>query len=296
MKIKGIYKIVSPSGGVYIGQSVEMQDRWRFYRRMHAKGQVKLYNSFLKYGVENHEFSIVHQLPSDVTSEVLDVYEQIYIDQYRATNHKMLNLKDAGSNGKCSEETKRKMSLSKKGKPTWNKGIPASAETRKKQSEARRKRTEFSPITRQRISEALKGRKRSKEHSEKIAAASRGRKHTLEARMKMSVSRKGKPLPKSPEHCKKISEAKKGKPVSPQEKVRLITMLKNMVRKPHSEATKEKLRQAALKQTHLPCSEKQKQQISAANKGRIRTPEMREKVSRGLKLYFQKLRENALPQ
>jgi hypothetical protein len=62
----GIYKITSPSGKIYIGQSVEIKRRFNSYKRMYVKnkGVVKLYRSFLKYGADNHIFEVVCEYPT----------------------------------------------------------------------------------------------------------------------------------------------------------------------------------------------------------------------------------------
>ncbi len=53
-KIVGIYKITNPKGKVYIGQSVNIKKRWGDYKCLHnCKEQKMLYNSFIKYGVNN---------------------------------------------------------------------------------------------------------------------------------------------------------------------------------------------------------------------------------------------------
>ena len=56
----GIYKITSPSGKVYVGQSVNIERRLKEYKILKCKKQVKLYNSFIKYGFENHKIEIDH--------------------------------------------------------------------------------------------------------------------------------------------------------------------------------------------------------------------------------------------
>ena len=38
----GIYKIVSPSGKVYIGQSTNIERRWKEYKTGLGRGQIKL--------------------------------------------------------------------------------------------------------------------------------------------------------------------------------------------------------------------------------------------------------------
>lgn len=105
----GIYKITSPSGRVYIGQSWDIKKRWRDYGWNRCTKQIKLYNSFLKYGVQNHKFQVIIELLGDVEQMILDIYEQFYMDFHRKTNISLLNIREAGSHGKYSEETKFKM-------------------------------------------------------------------------------------------------------------------------------------------------------------------------------------------
>lgn len=58
--ICGIYKITSPTGRIYIGQSVDIYRRWlSYFSPKKCKAQVRLYNSLMKYGVENHKFEII---------------------------------------------------------------------------------------------------------------------------------------------------------------------------------------------------------------------------------------------
>ena len=56
----GIYKIESPSGKIYVGQSINIEYRFKSYLKMfRCKNQIKLFNSFQKYGPENHIFEII---------------------------------------------------------------------------------------------------------------------------------------------------------------------------------------------------------------------------------------------
>ena len=58
----GIYKITSPSGRVYIGQSVNIEKRFLSYSKLlRCKTQIKLFRSFLKYGVINHIFETIEE-------------------------------------------------------------------------------------------------------------------------------------------------------------------------------------------------------------------------------------------
>lgn len=111
----GIYKITSPSGKVYIGQSWDIQNRFREYRSIRRGAQPKLDSSLLKYGHDQHTFEIIHQLPVDVSQEVLNRYEIFYWQQYKDCGFNTMNIKEPGIGGKHSEESKSKMSKIKKG-------------------------------------------------------------------------------------------------------------------------------------------------------------------------------------
>lgn len=128
IKIITIYKITSPTNKIYIGQTRDYKRRCYAYRGDGPKSQKKLYFSLKKYGLENHKFEIVHELPSDVSQEILDNYEILYFNQYRSCGFEMMNLKECGKSGKHSletiqkfrnfrhnEESKKKMSIKKIG-------------------------------------------------------------------------------------------------------------------------------------------------------------------------------------
>lgn len=51
--------IKSPSNRIYIGQSKNIERRFNEYMKGKTKGQIKLFNSFEKYGIKNHLFSII---------------------------------------------------------------------------------------------------------------------------------------------------------------------------------------------------------------------------------------------
>ncbi len=59
MKKCGIYKIISPTGKIYIGQSVDIEKRFSSYRTLNCKDQSKIYNSLNKYGAINHVFEVL---------------------------------------------------------------------------------------------------------------------------------------------------------------------------------------------------------------------------------------------
>jgi group I intron endonuclease len=85
----GIYKITSPSGKIYIGQSTNIKKRFDKYRRIDlaVKGQRKLYNSLLKYGFENH----ICEILEECLFEDLNKKERHYQDLYNVIGKNGLN-------------------------------------------------------------------------------------------------------------------------------------------------------------------------------------------------------------
>ncbi len=79
-KIVGIYRIISPSGKVYIGQTWNLKNRFSIYKNFEkwTRRQPKLYHSLNKYGYNGHHFELIHELPKDVTQDVLNDYEIFY--------------------------------------------------------------------------------------------------------------------------------------------------------------------------------------------------------------------------
>ena len=112
----GIYKITSLTGKIYIGQTRNYASRMSGYKGLHCYKQTKLYNSINKHGWTSHLTELVSQLPVDVSQEVLNDYEAIYYACYKDLGFEMLNIKETGSRGKHSPETKAKMSKSAQGK------------------------------------------------------------------------------------------------------------------------------------------------------------------------------------
>ena len=125
----GIYKITSPSGKIYIGQSWDIKKRFTEYKNL-RKGSIGplIYKSLSKYGFENHILEIIHYLPDSTTQEKLNKHETFYIQQYKDQGFKMLNvtLGGAGIFGyKHTKETIEKMKINNSGKsnPNYGKGL-----------------------------------------------------------------------------------------------------------------------------------------------------------------------------
>ena len=120
-KICGIYKIISPTGRVYIGQSVNIINRFNDYKnvRKRIKGQVLLYNSIIKYGWESHTFEIIEEC----LEEDLNCRERYWQDFYDVLNGGLnLRLTECGElKYRHSEDVKSKISNSMRGKHSGSK-------------------------------------------------------------------------------------------------------------------------------------------------------------------------------
>ena len=141
MKKCGIYKITSPSGRVYIGQSNNIERRWWYYKGGYSTTQPLLNKSFNKYGINKHKFEVVEICDEDK----LNILERKWQDYYDVLNGG-LNCILTETNEKpkvMSEETKKKISEANKGdknymygRKAWNNGLKHSEETRRKMSES----------------------------------------------------------------------------------------------------------------------------------------------------------------
>ena len=119
-----IYKITSPSGKIYIGQTTNYSKRHNAYKNHKCKGQPKLFASIEKYGFINHTIEII----KECQVEDLNYYERYYQEYYESVLDG-LNLRYTATTDKSgfmSEETKKKMSDSGKGKiitKEWRKNL-----------------------------------------------------------------------------------------------------------------------------------------------------------------------------
>lgn len=148
----GIYKITSPSGKIYIGSSINIEKRIKYYKSLNCKGQTKLYNSIQKYGWENHLFEVI----CECTKDLLYIKERHYGEFYEVLGTQGLNLilpKNGQEKVGVSEFTRIKMSNSKLGS----------------------KNTFY-------------GKTHTNETKEKIKNFQTGRKHTIEHRNKVSMN------------------------------------------------------------------------------------------------------------
>ena len=157
----GIYSITNSGNGKrYIGQSIDIEKRWRehrWYLRANKHKNNHLQNAWNKYG----ETAFVFEVLEECEFSVINDKEVFWINHFDSTNNGY-NLDSGGNNGKRhSEETKRKMSEAAKGEKNHNYGKTFDEAYRAKLSESN-------------------------------ARHFKGKTHSGEARKAMSESKKGK--------------------------------------------------------------------------------------------------------
>lgn len=164
--VSGIYKIESKDGKVYIGSAINIKMRWAGHKYSLNKNEhhnKHLQNAWNKYGAEYFTFSVIEEI-ADRTR--LLYYEQIWLGVlFSSLGHENIYnvrvIAESCYGLKRSEESKHNMSLAHKGKVS-------------------------SEETKQKLSELLKGNKRSlgykqtQEHKNNAASA-RAKTYTLRA-------------------------------------------------------------------------------------------------------------------
>ena len=115
-----VYIHTSPSGKRYVGQTKKTpKERWDngrgYLRKKNGKyNQPAFAYAIKKYGWDNFEHEII---ADNLTKVEADNFEKLLINKLDTINPKFgYNCKEGGSNGSLSEETKRKIGKSLKGK------------------------------------------------------------------------------------------------------------------------------------------------------------------------------------
>lgn len=192
----GIYKITSPTGKIYVGQSVNIKRRFYHYKSISCKEQPRLYNSFIKHGVNNHTFEILELCDF----HLLNIKERYWQEQFDCTGFNGLNCQLQKTHElkiEVSQETKNKH---KKrcgiNHPSF--GKKRTLEQRQKMSIAQKKikRKQMSDDTKKKLSvlrtgekNAMYGKEVSLNHRLKISIANTGKKHTEETKQKLRVKK-----------------------------------------------------------------------------------------------------------
>lgn len=195
----GIYKITSPSGKIYIGQAVNIERRFKEYQNLnHTKYQIKLYNSFNKYGINNHIFEILEECDIEQLNERERYYQDLYDVLNVGLNCRLTTTND--KSGCLCEEMKIKLSIAGKGRKQTKEHI-----LKKISSHIGSKRSDESKKL---MSEKAKGRIFTEEHKLKLSISKTGGKRSEETKLKMSRAQIGRKF--SETHKLNLSKSKSG--------------------------------------------------------------------------------------
>jgi len=139
MNVSGIYKIQSKvkPNRIYIGSAINIFSRWRQHlnelnRNKHHN--LILQNHYNKYGRDDLQFSIL--LSCD--KEDLLKIEQYFLDSYK-TYFNICKIAGNHLGIKYSKESRERCSKSHIGKPSNRRGTKTSEETKRKQSDAKKR-------------------------------------------------------------------------------------------------------------------------------------------------------------
>lgn len=136
-----IYKIINlVNEKVYVGQTVRSLDiRWKAHYKERHHGNRPIGRAIIKYGRENFRIEEICRAES---KEELDRLEQFWICELKSMNPEFgYNARAGGNKTTFSEETRKKMSLAKKGKPSVKTDFSCSPETAAKIGAANKGKT-----------------------------------------------------------------------------------------------------------------------------------------------------------
>ena len=108
LNICGIYKITSPTGRIYIGQSKDIKNRWSSYRTRECPKQILLNRSFKKHGVHNHIFEIIEEC----TTDDLNCRERFWQEFYDVLSRNGLNCVYVGEQKEYNKTIKKSKRVS----------------------------------------------------------------------------------------------------------------------------------------------------------------------------------------
>ena len=157
MDIYSIYKATNTiTGKSYIGYSSNWSQRKRIHKHTAktSKRNYLFYNSINKHGFENFVWEVLYQSKDKLYT--LSVMEDFFINEYNTLSPYGYNTKTGGSGGNLSEESRKKLSDSRKGM---------------KFSESHLKNLSISHL----------GKKHTEEQKQKIANSLKGKPKTLKS-------------------------------------------------------------------------------------------------------------------
>lgn len=112
----GIYKIISPTGNVYIGQAKNIYKRIQKYKWASiTMNQPIIYRSITKYGWENHNVEIIEYCKINELDNKEIYYKQQFIDEFGWDKALFCRIHDAINGGNMEPWVRKKISEAKKG-------------------------------------------------------------------------------------------------------------------------------------------------------------------------------------
>lgn len=181
----GIYKITSPSGKVYIGQTTNFTKRKNYYKNGAKPYQIRIHNSLQKYGYDAHTIEFIEECLVDNLNERERYWQDFYdVIGDNGLNCRLTETKD--KSGFISDESKAKMSEARQNRILTNK-------------------------EKYRLKSLFLGRKHTEETKRKMSESAKGRKFTAEHIAKLPQNQKGKYRPKASESTKIKQSLNSGK-------------------------------------------------------------------------------------
>ena len=161
----GIYKITNPKGQIYVGQSINIERRFKEYKRLakRAAGR-KILNSLKGFGVKNHVFEIIEECLIEQLHEKEYYWKKYYTSVENGLNCDYFD----NSGGPRSEETKRKISEGAKGKKRSEetKQKLKKPKTEEHKQNISKSKQNISKETKRKISEGKKGKTPNRDYKE----------------------------------------------------------------------------------------------------------------------------------
>jgi len=181
-----VYKITSPKNKIYIGSTVNINNRFNSYKRLDCKSQIRLYRSFLKYGVDKHKFEIITECTIEDMYKLENYYGNLYNCLHTFFGLNCVLPKAGTKFNSRTEETKIKISINMKGRIV-------SEETKQK----------LRIINTGKISNMKGINYHKKESKKKMSISHTGKKLSEETKNKISISHKNR-IPKNHSQIIKI--------------------------------------------------------------------------------------------
>lgn len=180
-----IYRLIDPRTNEtrYVGKTNNIERRYKEHCKNSDKYPIHNWINKLKSLDLLPLIEIIEECDDSIWNE----REIFWVSYYRRVSGRLLlNCNDGGRGGhNPSETTRLKMSIMQQNRP------PASEETRRKIADSKRGKPR-SPELRKQMSESRKGKKHSDEARRKMSMAGKGRKQSDEHKRKRAESRKGK--------------------------------------------------------------------------------------------------------